>query len=97
MKFSQILLAFTLIALAYSACDFLSKNEADCQKGTSGDIHCCWTITSNAEGCLQYDKAAYDAIAEAIKTGKKSYDKFDIKCSSSFLKIGVFALVALLF
>ena len=96
MKYSQILLAFTLIALAYSTCDGFAKTEADCQKGTSGDIHCCWTVTKDGAACGIYDKTAYEAIAEAIKTGKKADDKFDIKCSSSFLKIGVFALIALL-
>ena len=96
MKYSQILLAFTLIALAYS-CNITTTTEADCQKGTSGDSHCCWSITKDGAGCLEYNKENYEKIAEAIKTGKKSDEKFDIKCSSSFLIFGVLSLIALLF
>ena len=96
MKAIQILCIAFLVIFAYSfTCT--GADKAACQKGTSGDDHCCWTTALGVSACGWYNKAAYELIPKTIEEAKKADKTFNIECASSFLKIGIVALISLLF
>ena len=108
MKTIQTILLLTLIAFVYLDCDDIEKaSKKACNDGlTASDktvfSHCCYYKYSyssqTGETCIPINKVLYDKINDYIKTleaGGYKVESFD--CKSSYLNLGIFALLFLFF